>query len=129
MRGLITFKQTGDFSKTTRFLNTMSRGEYLTSQLDKYGRIGVDALSRATPVDTGKTAESWDYKIEQNDKGVKIVWTNENTTNQIPIVILIEYGHATKNGGFVQGREFINPTMQPIFDELSERIWKEVTNA
>lgn len=125
--GFVSVKISGDYSRTTKLLNNISKGKYLENKLKKYGEKGVKALSEATPVDTGKTAKSWDYQIVNTPKGVKIVWTNSNTSNNIPIAIFIQYGHATRNGGFVQGRDFINPAMRPIFDQMADDVWREVT--
>lgn len=127
--GIAKFSQSGNFKHTTKFFNEISGGKYINDKLDQYGKIGVEALKNNTPEDTGKTADSWSYKIINDEKGVGIEWHNDNISGSVPVVILIEYGHATRGGGFVKGRDFINPTMKPIFDELSNQIWKEVTNA
>jgi len=123
---MITFTQKGDFSKTDNFLrrsiNTVRIGD-----LEKYGQEGVVALSAATPVDSGKTANSWSYKIERTKGRTTISWLNSNVVNGVPIAIILQYGHGTKNGGFVQGRDYINPVMKPIFDELANSAWREVT--
>ena len=111
-----------------RFLNRVSGGRYLTDILNKYGQAGVTALSNATPVESGKTANSWGYRIEQGRNQSKIICTNSSMTeNGMPIVILLQYGHGTRNGGYVQGRDFINKAIRPIFDEIAESAWKEVT--
>ena len=115
---MITFRQKGDFSKLTRFLER---------DLDKYGREGVAALASATPVDTGRTANSWHYKIEQKQSSVSISFYNTNIQNGVPIAVILQYGHATRNGGWVQGRDYINPAIQPIFDKIADAAWKEVT--
>lgn len=125
---MIKFTSSGDFKNTTKFLNNMTNNHYLERRLMTYGRRGVTLLSNATPVDTGATAASWDYKTTIGDGFVSITWTNSNTTpNGIPIAILIQYGHGTGNGGYVQGRDFINPVIQPLFDEIADEMWKEVT--
>ena len=120
----------GDFKKTTKFLDFISRGKYLDNVFDKYGQIGVDALSAATPVRTGLTAASWYYEVKRNDEdgSAAIVWKNSNIVKGYPIAILIQYGHGTRNGGFVQGFDYINPAMQPVFEEIAEKVWKEVTS-
>ncbi len=122
---MISFKQTGDFSKTTRFmeraLEAINHGV-----LDKYGRKGVAALESATPVDTGLTAHSWYYEITNQKGSVTISFYNSNIQNGIPIAIILQYGHGTRNGGWVQGRDYINPAIQPIFDELANDVWEEV---
>ena len=123
---MIEFSQKGDFSKTFGFLDRCKSLVKL-SALDKYGRKGVALLRDATPVYSGDTAESWDYEIQREKESVSIIFTNTNSPNGIPVAILIQYGHATKNGGFVVGRDFINPTIQPLFDEMANDLWKEVT--
>lgn len=123
---MINFRQTGDWSKTTNFMKRLKQRKYLSS-LDKYGQRGVDALSSATPVDTGKTANSWSYEIRNNDKKVSIVFKNSNIVNGVPIAIILQYGHGTRNGGWVEGRDYINPAIQPIFDEIVKEAWGEVT--
>lgn len=123
---MINFRQTGDWSKTTNFMKRLKQRKYLKF-LDKYGQRGVDALSSATPVDTGKTANSWSYEIRKNDKKVSIVFKNSNIVNGVPIAIILQYGHGTRNGGWVEGRDYINPAIQPIFDEIVKEAWGEVT--
>lgn len=117
----------GDLHKVTRYLKRAQAGVQMPD-LDKYGREGVDALKSATPVDTGLTANSWDYKIERKPGFAKIVFTNSNIQNGVPIAIILQYGHGTRNGGYVEGRDYINPAIQPIFDDLSEAAWREVTS-
>lgn len=123
---MITFRQKGDFSKVTRFLERAKESVKL-GVLDKYGRAGVEALSSATPVDTGLTATSWYYKIENKNGVAKLNFYNSNIQNGVPIAIILQYGHGTQNGGWVQGRDYINPAIQPIFDSLADDAWKEVT--
>lgn len=125
---MISFKHTGDFSKTTKFLERAKRGDYL-KVLDKYGKEGVKALSSATPVDSGTTANSWSYKIEKGNSSAKISFLNSNVNKGVPIAIILQYGHGTRNGGYVQGRDYINPAIQPIFDRIANEAWKEVTKA
>lgn len=125
---MITFRQKGDFSKLTKFLERAKESVHL-GDLDKYGREGVAALSSATPVDTGLTANSWHYKIEQRSGSVSIVFYNSNIQNGVPIAIILQYGHSTRNGGWVQGRDYINPAIQPVFDKITEDAWREVTKA
>lgn len=123
----IVFVQHGDFSKTSKFFERCKNLFHL-GVLDRFGREGVAALSMATPVDTGKTAASWRYQITNNKNELKIEWLNDNTTKDgIPIVVLIQYGHGTGNGGYVVGRDFINPAIKPIFDKIADALWKEVT--
>ena len=128
MRSSFSISASGSFANTMRFLNRVSGGRYLTDILNKYGQAGVTALSNATPVESGKTASSWGYRIEQGRNQSKIIWTNSSMTeNGMPIVILLQYGHGTRNGGYVKGRDFINKAIRPIFDEIAESAWKEVT--
>ena len=124
---MITFRQKGDFSKLTRFLEKV-KGSIRLSNLDKYGREGVAALSSATPVDSGLTASSWSYKIEHNNGSVTIGFYNSHINEGVPIAIILQYGHGTGTGGWVQGRDYINPAIQPIFDNITEQAWREVTN-
>lgn len=97
------------------------------SVLDKYGKQGVELLKQATPKDSGKTSESWNYEIKTENGKTTIVWNNSNTSQGVNIAILIQYGHGTRNGAFVQGVDYINPAMQPLFDKIRDEIWKEVT--
>lgn len=123
---MITFRQEGDFSHLTSFLEKSLETIHL-GKLDKYGKMGVEALASATPVDTGKTASSWYYKIEQNRSGVSLIFCNDNVTPEgTPIAILLQYGHATRNGGFVQGIDYINPAIVPIFEQIADDAWREV---
>lgn len=123
---MISFKHKGDFSKTINYLEKLKAKARL-SVLDKYGRRGVEALSQATPVDSGLTASSWYYKIENRNGSATISFHNSNIQNGVPIAIILQYGHGTKNGGWVQGRDYINPAIQPIFDKIANNVWKEVT--
>ena len=125
---MISFRQKGDFSKLTRFLERAKNLVHL-SDLDRYGREGVAALASATPVDTGKTAASWYYDIKINKESASITFNNTNIQNGVPIAIILQYGHGTRNGGWVEGRDYINPVIQPIFDKIAEEAWKEVTKA
>lgn len=121
----ISFKHRGDFSKTLKFFNRVLDRDYL-NVLEKYGRAGVDALAAATPKDTGLTAKSWNFEITQSGNDIRIAFVNTNIQNGIPIAILLQYGHATGNGGWVQGRDYINPAIQPIFDQIADAAWREV---
>lgn len=123
---MIRFRQKGDFRKTTRYFERL-RETVRLGTLDKYGREGVAALASATPVETGKTAESWYYEITNNRQTTKISFYNSNVNDGVPIAIIIQYGHGTRNGGWVEGRDYINPAIQPIFDKIAEEIWREVT--
>lgn len=124
---MISFSQKGDFSKLTSFLEKIKEIIRMGS-LDKFGRQGVEALSAATPIDTGLTSTSWEYKIENRKGSASITFYNTNIQNGVPIAILLQYGHATRNGGWVQGRDYINPAIQPIFDRIAEEAWREVKN-
>ena len=120
------FRQKGDFSKLTGFLERAKESVKI-GDLDKYGREGVAALSSATPIDSGKTANSWSYEITNKDGSVTITFNNSNIQNGVPIAIILQYGHGTRNGGWVQGRDYINPAIQPVFDEIVDKAWREVT--
>ena len=123
---MISFRQKGDFKKNTNFLGK-SKEVVHRGILDKYGKAGVAALSSATPVNTGDTASQWYYKIENKKGSAVISFCNGNIQNGVPIAIVLQYGHATKNGGWVEGRDYINPAVQPIFDEIADNAWREVT--
>lgn len=123
---MISFRQKGDFSKLTRYLERAKETVRL-GDLDKYGREGVAALASATPVDTGLTASSWFYRIEQKKGSATISFHNSNIQNGVPIAIILQYGHGTGTGGWVEGRDYINPAIQPIFDRIANAAWKEVT--
>lgn len=125
---MVIVKQKGDFSKTEKFLNTISKKLYYRN-LQKYAEQGVAALASATPIDSGTTANSWGYEIRQTKNSVSIYWTNSNVNKGVPIAVIIQYGHGTRNGGYVQGRDYINPAMRPIFDKIAENVWKEVTSS
>lgn len=117
----------GDFKKTTSFLNRIRKLD-LESILKKYGDEGVKALSSATPVRTGRTAASWQYTIEKDKNSISIIWTNSNVKNGIAIAAILDLGHGTGNGGYVQGRHYIAPAIRPIFDQIAEAAWKEVAS-
>ena len=123
---MITFRQEGDFSKLTSFLEK-SKELFNAGILDKYGRKGVEALAAATPIDSGETANSWYYRIENENGSAAIMFCNSHIQNGVPIAIILQYGHGTRNGGWVEGRDYINPALQPIFDELTKEAWKEAT--
>ena len=123
---MISFRQKGDFSKFTRFLEKAKNAVRL-GDLDRYGREGVAALASATPKETGKTASSWFYEIENKNGSVVISFHNSNIQNGVPIAIILQYGHGTGTGGWVQGRDYIKPAIRPIFDRLANDAWREVT--
>lgn len=123
---MISFRQKGDYSKLTAYLERAKKGVNIRS-LDKYGKEGVTALSSVTPVDTGLTAKSWYYEIENLKGMARISFCNSNIQNGVPIAIILQYGHGTGTGGWVEGRDYINPAIQPIFDKLANDAWREVT--
>ena len=123
---MISFRQKGNFNKATRYLERAKQVVHL-GMLDKYGREGVAALASATPKDTGETASSWDYVIENKKGSVTISFINSNIQNGVPIAIILQYGHGTGTGGWVQGRDYINPAIRPIFDKIVNEAWREVT--
>ena len=123
---MIKIKCTGDFKNTTKFLE---RARKLSIQqiMDRYGKEGVKALTAATPVNTGETASKWGYKVSTGKGSSSVTWTNDAINDGIPIVILIQYGHGTKNGGYVSGVDFINPAIKGVMTNLADSIWEEVT--
>ena len=124
---MIRFTQKGDFSKTTRYFERLRNAARL-SILDKYGRAGVAALASATPVDSGLAASSWYYEIERSRNGATITFCNSDIENGFPVAIMLQYGHGTGTGGWVEGRDYINPAIQPVFDKIADAAWKEVTS-
>lgn len=123
---MITFRHKGDFSKLNRYFERVREAAKI-GVLDKYGQAGVAALRSATPVDSGKTANSWTYEIERQNGSVSIVFNNTNINKGVPIAIILQYGHGTGTGGWVQGRDYINPAIQPVFDKIANDAWEEVT--
>lgn len=123
---MLTFRQKGNFR---RFNNILSRSleAIKLSKLDKYGKMGVEALQEATPKDTGLTANSWSYEISRTGETIKISWTNSNIVDGLSVAVLLQYGHGTRDGGYVSGIDYINPAMKPIFDEIADAAWKEVS--
>lgn len=122
---MISFRQKGDFSKVTRYFEQLKEVANL-GVLDKYGREGVAALSSATPVESGRTASSWYYEIKHGQDSATIEYHNSNINDGVPIAIILQYGHGTGTGGYVEGRDYINPAIQPVFDRIVEDAWKEV---
>lgn len=118
---------TGDWSKTEAYLKKLQRQNFF-NRLDGLAREGVAALSNATPVDSGLASDSWDYEIEMKGNGCTIRWINHDVENGFPVAIMIQYGHGTGTGGYVEGIDYINPAMRPVFDNIVERVWKEVTS-
>lgn len=123
---MISFRQKGDFSKFTRYLERVKNAIRL-GILDKYGRSGVAALASATPVDSGETAASWYYQVKHSSGTASVTFYNSHVNKGVPIAIILQYGHGTGTGGYVEGRDYINPAIQPVFDKLAEEAWKEVT--
>lgn len=124
----VSFRQTGDFNKLEKFLNKVLRQDYLNI-LSKYGEKGVAALSSATPRESGMTANSWGYEIVKTKGSVSIHWTNSNTNKGVNIALILQYGHGTGTGGYVQGIDYINPAVRPIFEQISSDAWREVTQS
>lgn len=123
---MITFKEKGNFSKLNTYLEKIKESIKI-GDLDKYGRDGVAALSSATPKETGKTASSWYYEIKRENGSVSINFNNTNINKGVPIAIILQVGHATRNGGWVEGIDYINPALKPIFEQLANEAWEEVT--
>lgn len=123
---IITFTQKGSFKNTERYLSRLKDAQRLTI-LNKYGSIGVNALSNATPIESGETAASWTYSIQQRPGYYSIRWHNTHTHKGAPIAVMLQYGHGTGTGGYVQGRDYINPAVRPIFEQMANEAWKEVT--
>lgn len=125
MPKIIVFRQKGNFKNTEAFLKRASKFN-IDAILDRYGKEGVSALSAATPKDTGETANSWYYKVNKGKDIITITWSNSHIVDGVPIAIILQYGHATRNGGYVEGRDYINPAIRPIFDRIANRAWEEV---
>ena len=123
---MISFTHKGDFKKTEALFNNVATFDFRRI-LNRCGKRGVEALVSATPIDSGITASSWGYEIDTSEELVAIKWTNSNVVNGVPIAIILQYGHGTRNGGYVQGRDYINPTMKPVFDQIEAEVWKEVS--
>lgn len=123
---MITFRQKGDFSKLNGYLEKV-RNVVKLGNLDRYGREGVAALSSATPKDSGLTASSWFYEITHEKESVSITFKNSNINKGVPIAIILQLGHGTRNGGWVEGRDYINPAIRPVFDKIADEAWEEVT--
>lgn len=126
---MISFTSSGSFKNTERFLRKVSRDDYIAEVLNRSGEMGVVALANATPVDSGLTADSWYYKVSNSRRGYSITWYNRNVNDGRPIAILLQYGHGTGTGGYVQGRDYINPAIQPTMDRIADEVWKAVRSA
>ena len=125
---MLKFESSGSLAKTERFLQTMRRGD-IFRQLEGYARDGVAALAAATPVDSGETASSWGYEVSYSRGAFTIIWTNNHMAGGQPLAIMLQYGHGTGTGGYVQGRDYINPAIRPVFDKIADKAWKAVTSA
>lgn len=125
---MISFRHSGDFKKTEAFFKRASNIENL-SGLERYALEGVAALALATPKKTGITASSWYYEIKRSNGQISIYWTNDNVNKGVNIAVILQYGHGTRNGGYVVGRDYINPAIRPVFDKIAESAWKEVTKS
>lgn len=123
---MISFRHKGNFNKFNRYMERIKEIIKI-GDLDRFGREGVEALSHATPIDSGETSKSWYYKIERKNGNVSILFNNSNINEGVQIAIILQYGHGTNHGGWVEGRDYINPAIQPIFDKIAEEAWKEVT--
>lgn len=125
--GIRLISKKGDFSKTEKFLKKALGKDYIKI-LEQYGEYGVQALSLYTPIESGRTARSWSYDIKQEDGSISVVWYNSNINQGVNIAVILQYGHATRNGGYVQGIDYINPALRPIFQDLADKAWKEVVS-
>lgn len=125
MSKVIIFRQKGDWKKTRKFLKRCSDLD-LDDVLNLYGQEGVDALAKATPKDTGKTAASWSYEVTKGRESIVITWKNSNIVDGVPIAVILQYGHGTRNGGYVEGVDYINPAMRPVFERIAARAWGKV---
>lgn len=126
MIDVIKFKKKGGFENTEKFFKTIGQGDYLKG-LEYYGEAGVSALMEATPKDTGKTAASWSYSINKTKRGVSITWNNSNVNDGVNIAMIIQYGHGTSSGYYIEGVDYINPALKPLFELMGKKVWKEVT--
>lgn len=125
---MLTITHTGNYSNLEKFLKFIDQEKYLRT-IYKYAKKGVEALSAATPVDSGKTASSWASEVIIGKNSVNIYWNNDNINKNVNIAVILQYGHGTRNGGYVQGRDYINPAIRPVFDKMAEELWREVMSA
>lgn len=125
---MISFEFSGSFKKTESFLNSVAKLDIM-GILNTYGRVGVVALSGATPAESGLASSSWGYEVSKNGGTYTISWTNSDVENGFPVAIMLQYGYGTGTGGYVQGRDYINPAIQPVFDMIADKVWKAVTSA
>lgn len=126
---MITVETTGDFKNSEKFLNNIKKKAYISNLLDRCGQEGVEALRAATPYRTGRTASSWSYEVENTSDGFAIHWVNSNINQNVNIAVIIQTGHGNIRGGYIQGRDYINPAMRPVFDHIADEVWKGVTTA
>lgn len=124
---MITFKHSGNFKNTEKLFSKV-KGRTWLNKLETLGEVGVRALANNTPVDTGVTAASWSYEIVDKDGRISVIWSNSNVNNYVNIALILQYGHATRNGGWVEGRDYINPALQPIFDKMASDAWEVITS-
>lgn len=124
----IDLTSSGSFNKLENFLRGSSRNKVF-SQLERYGQDGVSALESATPIESGETRNLWSYKVNKTGDSYSITWSNSHIVDGVPIAIILQYGHGTGTGGYVQGRDYINPAMRPVFDNIADKVWKAVTSA
>lgn len=122
---MIVIRERGSFQKTERYLKGLQRRQ-LRPILERYAKEGMAVLAAATPVDSGVTAASWGYEISVTKSGFSVAWTNDNVVKGVPIAIILQYGHATGTGGFVQGQDYINPAIRPVIDKMTDALWREV---
>ena len=125
---MISYKVKGDFNNTENFFKRIKNKIYMNRLLNKYGQLGVEYLAANTPKRSGKTANSWNYEIEEKDGDYTIYWTNSNTNKNVNIALILQYGHGTGTGGYVRGIDYVNPAIRPIFENFADDIWKEVTS-
>ena len=124
---MLSVNTSGDFKKTTKFLEFLESGK-MFSVLEHYGRVGVDALSDATPIETGETSISWGYSVNRSGNRYSINWYNENEEDGVNIAVILQYGHGTGTGGYVRGIDYINPAMRPVFTKIIDDVWRQVRN-
>lgn len=125
---MISVSSSGSFENTRKHLQKLARGDFYTG-LDKYARAGANALAAASPVDSGLAAGSWEYKIERSGASLTITWLNTDVEGGFPVAVMLQYGYTTGTGGYVQGRDYINPAMRPIFDQIEAAVRKAVTSS
>lgn len=127
MPSIISITHTGDFKRTDRFLHGLMKLHF-ANKLNRYGERGVEALKSATPIDTGNTGDHWSYEIVEEPGRTSVWWNNNNINKGVNIAVILQYGHGTRNGGYVKGIDYINPAIRPIFTEMAEAMWKEVVS-